>query len=208
VNLFIASAAPLFIAVFLLKGEARRFLSFFLLGLIVCFFSAYINTFFVVQFGMDMGEATIKITPLCEEILKALPIFFYVLVFSPKRSSIISCSVALGLGFALLENANYVLNAVEGGVLFAVVRGFSAGLMHTVSGAILGYGLALVYKSRYIAVPMSLALLCMTATCHSIYNMFVYESGILAIVGYVLPFAVAAAIFSAARGGILDEKTT
>ena len=198
--LYVALAAPLLIAVFLLRQNARRFAAFFVVGLTVCLLSAYINTFLSAAFGMGTAEAAVKLTPISEEVLKALPLFFFVAVFAPRRGSVVPGAMAIGLGFAMMENVSSLLGAEGSDLLIvAVIRGFSAGIMHMVCGAALGYGLALVYKKRYLTVPVSFILLCITITCHAIYNLFVIAGGIWQMAGYMLPIAAAVAILIAVR---------
>lgn len=198
--LTISMTAPLLIAVFLLKDNARRFAAFLVAGLTVCLLSAYINSFFVASVGMVDVEVIIKLTPISEEVMKALPVFFFLAVFQPKREHILQCAIAVGLGFAMAENAYVLISAGgAGNPLSAVVRGFSAGLMHTVCGALLGHGLALTYRQKYMAVPAAFGLLCLTSTCHAIYNLFVSAGGRWETVGYVLPFAVVTTVLITAR---------
>ena len=55
--------------------------------------------------GILMGAiATSVITPITEEIIKALPILFYAKVYSDKRETIMLISLALGIGFGMFEN--------------------------------------------------------------------------------------------------------
>jgi RsiW-degrading membrane proteinase PrsW (M82 family) len=194
-NLFTALSAPLLIAIFLLKGGARRFVAFLLLGLLACFFAFYINDYVALISGMDEQENAVKLAPVIEELLKALPVFFLAAALSPRRRDILSSAVAVGLGFALLENAHVVMNAEGAGFFFALLRGLSAGILHTVCGAILGYGMAIFYRRKYLAFPMSFALISLTSTFHAIYHLFVSAGGNWANVGYILPFGVAAAMW-------------
>jgi RsiW-degrading membrane proteinase PrsW (M82 family) len=194
-NLFVALAAPLVIAVFLLKGEARRFVIFLLMGLSACFFAFYINDYFALLGGLDEHENAIKLAPVVEELLKALPVFFFAAALAPKRGELLSGAVAVGLGFAILENAQIVMSAAGAGFFFALLRGLSAGVLHTICGAILGYGLTLFYRRKYLAVPMSFALISLTSTFHAVYNLFVSAGGRWASVGYILPFGVAAVMW-------------
>ncbi|MDR0851236.1 MAG: PrsW family intramembrane metalloprotease [Clostridiales Family XIII bacterium] len=205
IELFIMLAAPLLIAAFLLRGDARRFAAFFLLGLGACLFAAYINSFLSLAAGMDIQEATIKLTPIIEEVLKALPVFFYLAVYAPKRGAILAVSVAVGLGFATLENAYYIMNIADQSLLYAVIRGFSAGAIHTVCAAILGYGLTQIYRRQFLTFPISFALLCAASTLHAMYNLFVTSGGVWAATGYLLPIAAAGIMLPFLRRISVDE---
>ena len=199
-NIFIGLAVPLIIAACLLKGETRRFLVFFTLGLLTCLLSAHINSFIAAAVSnngyasLTMRQAMAQITPICEEIMKALPVFFFVAARRPGRGSIVTASLAAGLGFAILENCFYIMGAGSSDFLFALTRGFSAGLTHTVCAAILGYGLALTHWRGRLAAPCAFALLCMTSTFHAIYNLLVAADGAWRTAGYIMPVITAAAV--------------
>ena len=81
----------------------------------------------------------------------------------------------------------------------AVVRGFATGVLHAACGALLGYGLGLAAKRRYLAVPVALSLLCITSTFHAIYNLFIEAGGTWAVAGYLLPIVIAVVIVAAVR---------
>ena len=199
-SLYVAVAAPLLIAVFLLGTATRRFVAFFLVGLTVCLLAAYINTFLTTSTGLDAVEAMVKLTPISEEVLKALPLFFYVAVFRPKRTSIAYSALAIGLGFAMMENAYALMEAGgSGGLSWAVARGFAAGVMHATCSAGLGYGLAFVHGRRYLVGPVAFGLLCITSTGHAIYNLFVSAGGAWQVAGYLLPFAVVVLLLAVVR---------
>jgi RsiW-degrading membrane proteinase PrsW (M82 family) len=193
-NLFIALAMPFLIGPLLLRGEARRFTSFAFLGLTVCLLSSYINTFFVAAAGMDAVEASIKWTPIIEEGLKALPMLFYTTVFSPKPEALRTAAFATGIGFATLENASYLLQFGHLSIEFALVRGLSAGLMHTVCAALLGYGLSFAYGREWLKTIAFFALLSVTSTYHAVYNLLVQASGFWLTAGYLLPTVTLAVI--------------
>jgi len=200
VTLALAVAIPLVIAAFLLRGGARAFLVFMLVGVGVCLLSAYLNAYFASADLTNELDADVRLVPIVEETLKALPVFFVLSVFAPRRDDIVSAAIAVGLGFALLENVSYLVSARDDSLLVvAVVRGFATGVLHAACGAALGYGLALAAKQRYLTVPIALGLLCITSTCHAIYNLFVATGGAWAVAGYLLPIALAIGIVALVR---------
>lgn len=200
-NIFICIAAPLVIALFFLSGNTRRFVVFFVIGLATCLITAYINSFIVLvvaeleYHSMTAAETLVRLTPICEEVIKALPVYFYVAVFATKRSDIVGVAVAVGLGFATLENCGYIVQYGAQDMLFTLIRGFSAGVMHASCAALLGYGLAFVYGNKHFAAAGSFAFLCMAITYHAIYNLLVMAEGAVLIAGYILPVVTAAIIF-------------
>jgi len=213
-NIFICLAAPLIIAFFLLQGETRRFTGFYILGLLICLFSAYINSYFAAVITgdglakMTAEQTVIQITPIVEEVMKALPVFLFVAIASPQPGMIIGVSLAVGLGFASFENICYITRQGAEDFIFVLIRGFAAGVKHAVCAAITGYGLALVYRRGRMAYPGAFALLCVTSTFHGIYNLLVAGSGWVRTAGYIMPLITAAAILIAVmrRGGVLAEK--
>jgi len=199
-NIFVCLAIPLIIAACLLKGETRRFTVFFTLGFLVCLLSAYINSFIAAAAAnngyasLTITQAMAQITPICEEIMKALPIFFFMAAHRHGRDSIVAASLAVGLGFATFENCFYIMEYGSSDFLFALTRGFTAGVVHASCAAILGYGLALTYRRGRLAIPCAFALLCATSTFHSIYNLLVVAKGAWRTAGYIMPVITAAVV--------------
>jgi len=198
-NIFVCLAAPLVIALFLIRGEIRRFIGFFIIGLLSCLLSGYVSSFIVAAakswyYSMTAAESMIRLTPVCEEIMKAMSVFFYVAVLRPKRTNIITVALAVGLGFATLENSSYILQNGASEFFVALVRGFASGAMHAVCAAILGYGLVLVHNRERIAFTGAFAALCAATTFHGIYNLLVSAEGFWLAAGYALPTLAAAAV--------------
>jgi len=200
VNIFICLAAPLVIALFLIKGRTRRFIAFFICGLLACLLAGYVNAFIAGAaakngyVSMTTAQSMVRLTPVCEEVLKALPVFLYAAVFRPKRSGIVTVALAVGLGFATMENTSQLMNYGASQILFVLTRGFASGSMHAICAAILGYGLAFVYKRERMAFTGSFAALCAAATFHGVYNMLVSAGGFWLATGYALPNIMAGGI--------------
>jgi RsiW-degrading membrane proteinase PrsW (M82 family) len=160
-----------------------------------CFLASGINSFLALSAGMDVLEATLKLTPIIEEILKSLPVFFYLAVLYPEKENVFSAAIAVGLGFATLENVLYIMVRDGTPVLFALIRGCSTGAMHTVCAVILGYGLMAIYRQEPLVYPVSFALLSAASTYHAIYNLFVSASTGWAAAGFILPTLTITAIY-------------
>lgn len=56
-----------------------------------------------------------------------------------------------------------------------------------VCGAIVNYGLLFVWKKPWLKLSGMLRLLCVSATYHAIYNMFVGAGGVLQVIGFAFP---------------------
>ena len=108
-NIYICIAAPIIMAIIALRGRRRRAMIFMLAGMTACLLSSYINTFFAIIAEADRIETTWEITPMVEEVMKFLPVLFYLLVFEPVRKEEASENVMLvAAGFATLENICYL----------------------------------------------------------------------------------------------------
>ena len=194
-NILIALALPLCLALFLARGEVRRFVGFFTAGLLCAFLAVHINSFLASVSGMAATEALVKLTPINEEILKALPVFCYLLTArSPERSDVAGVAIAVGLGFVTYENCFLLVQLGGSGFLLTLIRGLAAGFMHVSCAVLLGYGLSLLLNHRYMLLPGAFGLLCVQSIFHATYNLLVTASSGWQVAGYILPLAMAAAL--------------
>ena len=196
-NIFVAIAVPLFIALFLIRGETRRFIGFFICGLLACLLSAYINGFLALAAGMGASEAAVKLTPISEELLKAIPVLFYMAAIKPNRDSLITAAIAVGLGFATFENACMLTQTGASDFLFALLRGLVAGVTHAACAALFGYGLVYLSDKKYnhLLLPGTLGLFCAVTIFHATYNLLVTaDNKGWQGVGYALPLLMTLAI--------------
>ena len=112
----------------------------FYLSLIHILLSAYINTFLAALYGADTFGATAEIAPVVEEVMKLLPLLFYLLVFEPKAEQIKIAAVITALSFATFENVCYLIQNGAGHFSFIFFRGIGTGAMHVI--------LSLIHISR------------------------------------------------------------
>ena len=91
-NVFLCMASPLLIAALCMGKRQRKFFLFCFAGMGVCLLSAYINTFFAALYKADTFAATTEIAPVVEEVMKLLPLLFYLLIFEPKSGADQKCS--------------------------------------------------------------------------------------------------------------------
>lgn len=108
-NVFICMASPLLIAALCMGKRQTKFFLFCLVGMGACLLSAYINTFFAALYGADTFAATAEIAPVVEEVMKLLPLLFYLLIFEPKTEQIKISAVITALSFATFENICYLI---------------------------------------------------------------------------------------------------
>ena len=102
-------ASPLLIAALCMGKRQRKFFLFCFAGMGACLLSAYINTFFAALYKADTFAATTEIAPVVEEVMKLLPLLFYLLIFEPKAEQIKNAAVITALSFATFENVCYLI---------------------------------------------------------------------------------------------------
>ena len=183
--LFVAIFIPILLMACLVEKKARQPMIFFLIGIFLSVFASEINAYLRSILSMSTFEITVIVTPISEEILKALPILFFAIVIVPKKEALFTASMAVGIGFAVLENAFYLLNSDSFNMIDAIVRAFGAGLMHGMCTLLVGVGISFVKKKQKLFVVGTFALLSTAITYHGIYNMLVQSD--FEVIGYLLP---------------------
>ena len=185
--LFVAISVPILLMACLVEKKARQPIIFFLLGIFLSVFASEINAYMRNVLPMSSIEVANVATPISEEILKALPILFYATLLAPKKEAVFTASIAVGIGFAVLENAFYLMNSDSFHLLDAIVRAFGAGLMHGMCTLLVGVGILFVKKKKKLFVVGTFAMLSTAITYHGIYNMLVQSD--FRSAGYLLPIA-------------------
>ena len=123
-NVFLCIASPLLIAALCMGKRQRKFFLFCLAGMGACLLSAYINTFFAALYRADTFTTTTEIAPVVEEVMKFLPLLFYLLIFEPKREQIKNTAVVIALSFATFENVCYLIQNGAGLFFFYFLPGY------------------------------------------------------------------------------------
>ena len=186
-NIYICLAAPLFVAVICMRGRGRVMMTFTLAGMTVSLFASYINTFLGTVWRMDTLRTSIGVAPMVEEIMKFLPVLFFLLVFEPRKEMVANASLMVACGFATFENVCYLTNNGAGRILHLLIRGFGTGAMHVVSGLIVALGLMILWDRTWLRVSGTFGLICGAMCYHGIYNVLVSQEGTAAQIGYVIP---------------------
>ena len=96
-NIFICMVSPLLVAALCMGRRQLRFFLFCIAGMGVCLLSAYINTFLAAVCRADALAATAEIAPVVEEMMKLLPLVFYLLVFEPEGDKIKAAAITVAL---------------------------------------------------------------------------------------------------------------
>lgn len=186
-NILLCIGIPLLIVVFFIWGNTRRFISAFLIGMLMCLFSAYISGFLFVSLGWSETDTMIFISPIVEEIMKFLPLLFYLFLLEPEDEHMLLVATGLGAGFATFENCCYILTAGAESLPYIMVRGMAVGVMHIISILVLAFSFVLVKRYKAFGFPAILGSLSLSMTFHALYNLLVSEPGPLSWIGYALP---------------------
>ena len=183
--LFVAIFVPILLMACLVERKARQPIVFVLIGIFISLFASEINAYLRNVLPMTTFEVTIVVTPITEEILKALPILFFATILMPQKEALFTASMAVGIGFAVLENAYYLLNSASFDMIDAMIRAFGAGLMHGMCTLLVGVCIFFVKKKPKLFVVGTFAMLSTAITYHGIYNMLIQSD--LQLVGFLLP---------------------
>lgn len=184
--IFVCIATPLSMMLFVFKGRAKAVLGFLLAGIFMCLFAGEINGLIQKVTDLPMSFLTVNVTPVTEEILKALPIVFMAFLLKPGRGSLLEYSIAAGVGFATLENACMLFDYSSSlSALNIIARGFGAGMMHGISTLAVGYSMLYVIAHKRMSYAGTVAALSIAIIYHSIYNIVVQSA--YPVLGILLP---------------------
>ena len=202
-NVLVCIAAPLFITMLCVGRKYRAAFVFCFAGMLVCLLSAYLNTFFTIFYQADTMNAATQIAPVVEELMKLLPLLFFLIVFEPDLQRFRLAAMLVAASFATFENICYLAENGAGQMLFLLIRGFGTGAMHVVCGSAYSEGLRFVWHDRLLRSVCIPGLLCVTIIYHAIYNLLVSVGGSVQVIGYCVPLftlAVGYGVYQFARG--------
>ena len=104
--LVICVAAPIFSFLFVSEGKMRTCISFLLVGIFSCLFVSEVNGLIRNNIEMDMFYLTTSVTPVTEELVKSIPLFFYAAAISDRFENLLPNAFLLGIGFIAHIRAN------------------------------------------------------------------------------------------------------
>ena len=187
--IFICLAVPLTLMLPLLKGQSRLLVCYMLIGAAVAVSAAEINAALQVLLGLDILDVSLRVAPVTEEVLKATPVLLFALLGSDEEKHVLPLSMAVGIGFAVLENTWYLLSNLTAVTLgWAFLRGISASLMHGICTFLVGCGILYVRKERALFYTGIFGLLTAAITLHATYNLLVATNW--DTLGFVMPVAI------------------
>ena len=187
--LFICVAAPILLMLLPIEKQSRKVVLFMLTGMFCCLFVSEVNGLLLRTLDTSLFYFTTNITPVTEEIIKALPVLFFAVFFSDKKKDIITASFSVGVGFAILENLIILTQNFQNVTIgFAVARGFCSGLMHSICTVAIGYFIVFVKKKKKIFITGSLSALNIAIIYHSVFNLLVQaDSATAQYIGLFIP---------------------
>jgi RsiW-degrading membrane proteinase PrsW (M82 family) len=144
-------------------------------GAAAAFAALFVNTQLIDAAGIPIPVVTRLIAPVIEELLKLLFVVYairYRRVGFPVDAAIVG--FAVGTGFALVENAYYLVAVPSAGPLLWLVRGFGAAILHAATTAIAAISAQTMAARRSgqglrVFIPGVLAAIVL----HAVYNQFV-----------------------------------
>lgn len=188
-NIFLCLALPMLLSLLFTSGSPRRFTLFVVLGMATCLLSAYVSSFFMGRHQCSAVTTAIEIAPVCEEILKLLPLLLYFLIFEPDSHKLTPAAMGIAVGFATFENVCYLTENGAGSFVFLLIRGMSAGALHLVCGILTGLALAYVFRRPWLTCTGTVGILGVCMVLHGIYNLLITADGFWQMVGYFFPSA-------------------
>lgn len=196
-NIFLCLALPMLLSLLFTSGSPRRFTLFVVLGMATCLLSAYASSFFMGRHQCSVVTTAIEIAPVCEEILKLLPLLLYFLIFEPDSHKLTPAAIGIAVGFATFENVCYLTENGAGSFVFLLIRGMSAGALHLVCGILTGLALAYVFRRPWLTCTGTVGILGVCMVLHGIYNLLITADGFWQMVGYFFPSAIIVTLFAA-----------
>lgn len=172
--ILICIAVPLLLLMTLMDARSHLLTGFMLVGMLTAASAYEINSTVQVMFWMTGQEVSVRVAPVIEELLKAVPILFYSVAVSDDRKILLPLSMAVGIGFAILENA-YLLTAYidQVTISWALVRGLSTSLSHGLCTLTVGYGMSFVRKQKKLFYTGIFGLLSLAMTFHAVFNLLI-----------------------------------
>jgi RsiW-degrading membrane proteinase PrsW (M82 family) len=219
VSLLIATAIPL-ISLYIIysrdlysTGSKFVIIGSFLWGALAFFLASQLNRYLLNSVGIDWLVLVRFIAPIEEEIFKGVILLF--LVRRREFTNFVDGAIygfAIGIGFAVVENWEYLL-ASEAAVqlMVAVVRVISTNLMHAAGSAIIGVAVGRSrFSKRTGQILFALGGLLVSGTLHVIFNTVsnspISSTIVLIITITLIGLISYGVIFDQIRRGLRDSR--
>lgn len=199
--IFVCFAAPLILMLPLLRSQSRWLVGFMLIGATIAVCSSEVNGMLQFVLGMPSLQLSLKVAPVTEECMKALPVLLYAIFGSDDRKKVLPLAMSVGIGFAILENTYILVNNLNYvSIGWAMIRGLSTSLMHGICTLLVGYGMIFVRKQKKLFYTGTFGLLSAAITAHATFNLLITSKWDMA--GMLMPIV----IFIVAQGLIHKEE--
>jgi RsiW-degrading membrane proteinase PrsW (M82 family) len=191
-------------------GAFRYIVLCFLWGWVAFAVAAFVNGWLIGDEIIDRLVVLRFIAPFEEEILKGLILIY--LIRRPQFTYFVDGAIygfAAGIGFAVIENFDYILGATSGHLDVAIGRVISTNLIHGAASAFVGiaFGLARFSRGSGRAVRV-LAGLILAIAVHTGFNNLVtrVNSGLLLVYATVVGVTGVGVIWASIQRGLAEEK--
>ncbi len=190
--LFICIAVPLGMMLIPIEKESRKIVVALLMGMFLCLFVSEVNGLLLRMTKSTMLYLTTNVTPITEEFVKVLPVIYYAYIFSDDEKSVTTVAFATGVGFAMLENIIILMqHLASANFIFAMIRGFSTGLMHSITTMLVANFVPYIHKKKKLFLCGVLCSFNLAVVFHSVFNLLVEaESAVANYIGYFLPVSI------------------
>ena len=190
--LFICIAVPLGMMLIPIEKQSRKIVIALLMGMFLCLFVSEVNGLLLRVTKSTMLYLTTNVTPITEEFVKVLPVIYYAYIFSDDEKSVTTVAFATGVGFAMLENIIILMqHLASANFIFAMIRGFSTGLMHSITTMLVANFVPYIHKKKKLFLCGVLCSFNLAVVFHSVFNLLVEaESAVANYIGYFLPVSI------------------
>jgi RsiW-degrading membrane proteinase PrsW (M82 family) len=193
-------------------GEYTIIALSFLAGLVAFWLASEANSTTVSQGWLPRMDVIRYSAPILEEILKGLILWY--LISRPRFTYFVEGAVygfAAGIGFAIVENFQYIQSAQSAGLMLALSRVISTNLMHAAATSILGIflGQARFERTWLRRLLVGLLGLAIAMLLHVGFNNLVtrVDGGLLLLYAAATGIAAAGLIAYVIKRGLKSGKT-
>ncbi len=185
---FLGMMIPLAFLILLLKSENRMMMLFFAWGMVAFVLSLAANTALCAALEIDTLRLSVTWSPVVEELLKALPLLYFLFRKEKTELPLVYFAMAAGIGFSIQENYLYLIGFTSAGesiAFYVVMRSITTCLMHGVTTAMIGYGVTLIKKYEIMVAPLLFGLFSVTIILHALFNLYINSS--VRLIGMLMP---------------------
>ncbi len=192
------------------SGSFRWVVACFLWGGAAFFLARYVNRYIYFNAILTRDEIIQYSAPFAEEVLKALVLFY--LVRRPKFTYFVDGAIygfAVGIGFAVFENFEYIMATSDAGLGTAISRVISTNLMHASATALTGVSVGLSrFQRSYRKIGVALSGLIAAILLHVVFNNLVtrLSGGMVLLASTVLALAAVGLIAWLIFRGLAEQR--